>query len=315
MDERPPLLKRLKRFFRYLLVRVAAGVASVFPVRWMSGLGALLGRLGFVLAVGERRKALRHLALALPERTDAERYRIARDSFEHLARCVAELVCVKQVDAALDEWIELPPEARTLLEAALARGKGVVFVSGHIGNWEFTARGISARGYPCATIAREASDPRTTALIERLRATGRLTSIWRGHPGAAKAMLRQLRSGGILGLLIDQDTKVQSVFVPFFGRPASTPRAAADLALRTGAALIVGTCPRIAPSRYRIALDEVPLPEGRDEAAVVALTAALTARLEAAIRERPEQWVWMHERWKRQPARTGSTTEPLGAGS
>lgn len=311
MHERPPLPKRLKRFVRYVLVRVAAGAASVFPVRWMSGLGALLGRLGFVVATGERRKALRHLELAFPERTLEERRRIARDSFVHLARCVAELVCVKQIDAELERWIELPADARGLLEATLARGKGVVFVSGHIGNWEFTARGISARGYPCATIAREASDPRTTAFIERLRASGQLTTIWRGQPGAAKAMLRQLRSGGILGLLIDQDTKVQSVFVPFFGHPASTPRAAADLALRTGAALVVGTCPRVGPDRYRITLDEVPVPAVHDEAAVVGLTAALTTKLEDAIRRHPEQWVWMHERWKRRPEPIGSTTEPV----
>ncbi|MDX2013123.1 MAG: lysophospholipid acyltransferase family protein [Myxococcaceae bacterium] len=298
----PPVHKRLKRFLRYLLIRGAAAVASSFPVRWVSGLGAWLGRVGFVVARAERHKALRHLELAFPEKSETERRTLARASFEHLGRCVGELVCARQIDQGLDEWVEWPTADRAVLDAALARGKGVLFISGHVGNWELTARGVTARGYDGSSIAREASDPRTTALIEELRASGNTGTIWRGQPGAAKAMLKQLRAGKILGLLIDQDTKVQSVFVPFFGRLAATPRAAADLALRTRAALIVGTCPRVAPFRYRLSLVEVPLPDGDTEADVVALTAALTRRLEDVIREYPAQWVWMHERWKRRPA-------------
>lgn len=301
MTSAPPLRKRVKRFLRYLVVRAAAALAAAFPVKWVSGLGAWLGGLGFHLARSERRKALAHLAVAFPEKSEDERRSIAKESFRHLGRSVGELVCVKQIDARLDDWVEWPPADRALLDAALARGKGVLFISGHIGNWELTARGVTARGYDGSSIAREASDARTTAFIEHMRASGNTGTIWRGHPGAAKAMLRQLRAGKILGLVIDQDTKVQSVFVPFFGKLASTPRAAADLALRTKAALIVGTCPRVGPFRYRLGLEEVPLPEGDDEAAVVRLTAELTARLERVIRQYPEQWVWMHERWKRQP--------------
>lgn len=293
--------KRLKRFVRYLLLASLATVASWFPVRWVSRFGAWLGHVGFVFARAERRKTLEHLELAFPEKSADERLRIGRASFSHLVQCVAELVCARQIDAQLDAWVEWPAADRAVLDAALARGKGVVFVSGHIGHWELTARGVTARGYAGATIAREASDPRTTKLIERLRASGNTSTIWRGHPGAAKAMLKALRAGKILGLLIDQDTKVQSVFVPFFGRLASTPRAAADLALRTNAALIIGTCPRVGPSKYRLTLEEVPLPSTDDEATVVALTAELTRRLELVIRKYPEQWVWMHERWKRRP--------------
>ena len=94
--------------------------------------------------------------------------------------------------------------------------------------------------------------------------------------------------------------------IGFFGRLAATPRAAADLALRTGAALVVGTCPRVAPFRYRLSLVEVPVPETEGEAAVIALTSTLTRRLEEVIRAYPEQWVWMHERWKRRPPEEAS---------
>ncbi len=208
---------------------------------------------------------------------------------------IFELVCVEQIDAAPDAWVRW--DDRSVLDAALARGKGVVFISGHVGNWELLARRVALAGYPCQTIAKETTDPRTTALIEKFRASSKLKSIWRGQPGAARFMLRALRDGQILGMLIDQDTDVQSVWVPFFGRPAKTPRAAADLALRTGAAVVVGFCQRAADGRYRVVMRELST-LGLD---AVGLTAALSQQIEAAIREAPEQWVWMHRRWKSPP--------------
>jgi KDO2-lipid IV(A) lauroyltransferase len=179
----------------------------------------------------------------------------------------------------------------------------VLFVSGHVGNWELLARRVALAGYPCQTIAKETTDPRLTRLVERFRAAGKLKSIWRGQDGAAKAMLKALKGGEILGMLIDQDTKVQSVHVPFFGHPASTPRAAADLALRTGAAVVVGFCQRQADGRYRVAMKQVePESTGDREADAVALTAKMTWEIEQAIRRAPAQWVWMHRRWKTQPS-------------
>jgi KDO2-lipid IV(A) lauroyltransferase len=172
-----------------------------------------------------------------------------------------------------------------------------VFVSGHVGSWELLARTVSLAGYPCQTIAKETSDPRLTRLVEKFRESSKLKSIWRGKDGAAKAMLRALKQGEILGLLIDQDTDVQSLWVPFFGRPAKTPRAAADLALRTGAKVVLGFCQRQG-DRYRLSMREVSAEGLEGEAGARVLTERLTAGIEAAIRSAPEQWVWMHRRWK-----------------
>ena len=116
------------------------------------------------------------------------------------------------------------------MDAALARGKGVVFVTGHVGNWELLARYVALENYPAYVIGKELSDERTTGLVERFRASGKLRVIWRGRSGAAKEMLRALKSNSILGILIDQDTKVQSVWVPFFGRLAKTRIAPEELA-------------------------------------------------------------------------------------
>ncbi|HEX8826251.1 MAG TPA: lysophospholipid acyltransferase family protein [Archangium sp.] len=308
--ERPPLAKRLKRFLRYLLVRAALAIVSALPLGLARGLGAGFGRFAFAVAGGERRKALKSLARAFPEKSDAERHALARASFRHLGMAAFEVGATTSMDQQLERLVRWSDEDRSVLEAALARGKGVVFISGHVGNWELLARRVARAGYPSQSIAKETTDPRLTALVERFRAQGGVRSIWRGQEGAARAMLRALKAGEILGLLIDQDTKVQSLFVPFFGELAATPRAAADLALRTGAAVVVGFCQREGDG-YRLWMEEVPWRAGEDrEADALALTAALSQRIEAAIRRAPEQWVWMHQRWKTRPPEPAGVLVP-----
>lgn len=301
--QRPPLLKRSKRVLRYALVRVALAMVASLPPRLAGRIGRAFGALAFFVAGTERRRALDSLARAFPDLPEAERVRLAKACFRHLGQCAFELACIRKLDAELERWVEWPEADRSVLEQALAKGKGVLFVSGHVGNWELLARRVAMAGYPCQTIAKETTDPRLTRLVERFREAGRLKSIWRGQDGAAKAMLKALKGGEILGMLIDQDTKVQSVFVPFFGHLASTPRAAADLALRTGAAVVVGFCQRQEGGRYRLSMKEVAVPPcGDREADAVALTARMTEEIEQAIRRAPAQWVWMHRRWKTRPA-------------
>jgi KDO2-lipid IV(A) lauroyltransferase len=282
-------------------VRALLALVAQLPLRLAARLGAKVGALAFRVAGRERAKALASLQMAFPLATPGEREDLARRAFIHWGTTAGELACVRQLDARRDELIEWPEEDRARMDSALARGKGVVFVTGHVGNWEILARHVALSGYPCAVIGREASDPRTTQLIERFRSDGKLRVIWRGHRGAAKDMLRTLRGNGVLGLLIDQDTRVQSVWVPFFGHAAKTPRAAADLALRTKAVPILGFAIRVGEGRFRLSMREVPLPPGDGEEAVLALTAELTRGIEEQIRAHPEQWVWMHERWKSPP--------------
>jgi Kdo2-lipid IVA lauroyltransferase/acyltransferase len=302
--QKTPWPKALRRTLRYGLVRLILAVVGRVPlataVRW----GERLGEGAFRWAPREREKALASLTVAFPELDARAREALGLASFRHLGRCAAELACLRQVDARLDTYVEFGPEDRARVSEALARGKGLVFVSGHVGHWELLARRVARDGFPCQSIAKEASDPRTSALVESMRSRGQVKTIWRGQPGAARQMLRALRGGEILGLVIDQDTRVQSVFVPFFGVPASTPRAAADLALRTGAPVLAGFCQRQADGHYRIRVREVPLPpadpDDKDSAAI-ALTAAITRDIEDAIRLHPEQWVWVHQRWKTRP--------------
>ncbi len=297
-----PFWKRFRRELRVRALLLALPLLSRLPHRLAVALGALVGTCAYYLAGGERRLALSHLALAFPQATGRWRRRVARRCFGNLGRSALELAAVQSFAARLPEVVELDEPARALLADAHAEGKGGLFVCCHIGNWELLARRIVLEGYSCGTVARETSDPRITALLEASRGSVGLRTLWRGKPGLARDLLKLLRGGGLVGMLIDQDTKVQGQFVPFFGKLAFTPRAASDLAIRTRAPAIFGCVHRVSPTRHRIVLRRVPLPSTGDrDRDSLELTAALTREIEAEVRATPEEWVWMHPRWRTRP--------------
>jgi KDO2-lipid IV(A) lauroyltransferase len=246
------------------------------------------------------------LAVAFPERPGSERDAIARASLLHLGWMAGEVVAIRSYDRRLADYVTFAPGSEATLRELVSRGNGAIFVAGHIGNWELMAR-RAAQVVSLATIAKAGPDPRLNELIGRFRSEGKVGTLWREDPATGRAMIRVFREGGALGILIDQDTRVQGVFVPFFGRLAFTPRAVGDLALRFRAAVFVGTVRRRGPrvlDGHEIEIREIPYdPNPADrEVESVRITAACTAALEQTIRARPSEWVWMHERWKRQPS-------------
>ena len=291
-----PPWKRIRRELRVRALLVLLPLLSRLPRRLALALGAGAGRLAWFIAARHRRAALEHLAIAFPDRDRAWRARIARSSFANLGRSALELLSARQDLARAVEW---DSGALETLTAAHAEGRGVVAFSCHLGNWELLARRVAAAGLPLATVAREAQDPRLTALLERSRGSTGIVSLWRNQPGAARAFIRHLREGFIVAALIDQDTDVAGHFVQFFGREAFTPRAPADLAVRLRTAAVFARIRRVAPGVHRIRISRLAVPAtGNAEADSRALTAAATAAIEEEVREFPEQWVWMHARWR-----------------
>lgn len=289
---RAPFGKRLRRELRVRALLFFLPLLRHAPV----ALGAALGTLAWVLSPRQRKLAQAHLAIAFPEQTQRQRDRIGRRSFANLGRAAIETA---RGDVSR---VELPPEAERVLRAAHAEGKGVVVATAHIDAWELFARRIAATGLPCGTVAKEAHDPRLTKLLQESRARAGLRVFWRGAPLSAREMLRFLKAGGVLGVLIDQDTRVSGHFVPFFGRPAFTPRAAGDLAARLGAPMLFACAHRVARDMHRISLRRVEVERTGDrEVDSVALTAAATRAIEDEVRSHPEEWVWMHPRWRTQP--------------
>ena len=299
--------RRLRRYLTYLAIRGFLGFLRFLPLVLARGYGRMLGRLVFALVGRERRRALAHLEIAFPEKDVAERGRIARAAFSSLGAAAAEVAHIDALRGRFATLVDYDDESRRVMEGALANGRGVLVVAGHLGNWELLGFYLAWCGYPVRTLARGLSDPRLSRFVRNYRESRGVHTILRHEEGAPKAMLRAFRDGAILGFFLDQDTDVAGVFVPFFGRLAYTPAGAAAMALRTCAAVVVATMQRLPTGRFVLRIEPYALRESGDrDADVVRVTAELTARLEAAIRRSPEQWVWMHERWKRRPSLGGS---------
>jgi len=298
--------KRLKNTAIYLGLRLLLGLLWLSGLRLARRLGRGLGRLAFRLGRVERRRALANLALAFPERGEAERLALGRAVFAHLGECVAELVHVRRL-APLAEHVRLSPQSRAVLDRLFTRGRGVVFVTGHLGNWELMARAMAAHGYGVNTIGQRSYDPRLTALLARFREAGRVNTLWRGEPRLMARMGEALARNELMGLLIDQDTDVPGVFVPFFGRLAHTPTAAAALARHVGAPVVTGFNHRRPAGGYEIVVEELaPSAEADPDLAIARDTAEMTARIERQLRAHPAEWVWMHRRWRTRPPEEGS---------
>ena len=284
----------------YALIRGGAFALERLPLR---GLIRLIGCLSPFIFRREARRAEKQLRETLPHLDAAK---TTRRMFVHFAESLWEL-------CQLRRWVpELEPAARRVLDEALAEGKGAIVISGHVGNWEILGQTIAAAGYPLTTIATPFYDPRVTQWMNEWRTQRGLRILWRER-NSGKAILRVLRQNHLMGFLIDQATKTAGDYVPFFGRPAFTPTTPAALALRTGAPVIFCWHHRRG-KRHQITVERLSYERSDDHTRdVLALTAMLTARLENVIRAAPEQWVWMHRRWRtRREAIFGSPArEPI----
>lgn len=315
--EKLALRTRLRRTVRAYVVVGLAVLIGMLPFGFACAVGRGLGALAFRLSASLRRVILENLAQAFPDRDEAWQWRTGLESMRSFGLTVIELTQNRYVDRHIRDLVEYPPECACVFDEALARGRGVVTATGHIGSWEIGVRRVVAHGQPAVAVAREQNAPPLTRWIDRSRRRSGMGIVWRRpHQPVADEIERVLRANAIVGLLCDQDASVRSVFVPFFGRPAATPRGPGELVLRTGATLVAGWCHRVPGGRHRLTIERVPLPAptGDRERDVTAIVAAATAALERAIREAPEQWVWFHRRWKTRPPGEAAqaAAEPTG---
>jgi KDO2-lipid IV(A) lauroyltransferase len=290
--------KRLTRFFLVWLTRCLRGFSRIVPYRAGVCAGGALGFVSYYLLCRERKRALTHLALAFGEKSPSWIRRTARRSFVHLGKALFEVMLMDP--SRLARTVEV--RGMENLRKAIHQGKGIIFVTGHIGNWELMAHAVAAI-HSLSVIAAPIEPEQVNDMIVELRARMGVRTVLRSRPGAAKEMIRAFRENRILGILIDQDTDVESAFVDFMGTPAWTPTAAASMAIKFDAPVIFGYDRRTADNRHTVTI-EGPLDlvrTGDFEKDVVANTAMLTGKIEDAIRSDPEQWVWMHRRWRRQP--------------
>lgn len=297
--------QHVKNTILYGLARALLAVLGPLPRGVLVTLGRALGRLVGALAYPLRRVALTNVRRVHPQLEPREARALVARTFDTLGAHLGDTVDLYG-KKDLSVTFPLAEGARAVLDEALRGGRGVVFASAHLGPWERVAASLVSAGVPLVTLAREAYDPRLTRVLVRLRERHGVRAIFRGSKGASSRIVRTLRKNEVLGAPMDLASRVPSTQVPFLGVLAETPIGPARIALRTGAAVVVGTfaangtvvMSRIAAHDLRVGL------EGERE-----LLHRINAELSARIMAAPHHWPWMHDRFRRQ------NSEPEGESS
>lgn len=280
-----------------MLMKLLVALVSVWPERWSLAFGEGLGALVHALGI-RKRVALDNLAFVFPEKSEAERLAICRAHYAHLGRSAVEFFRAgrwtdedwrRRVDAG--DW--------AVYDAAFNQGRGLIGTVAHLGNFELLAAYAAWRGVPLTAVTRELKGAFNRAWMA-LRGELGVREL-RGKNVVAK-MIEVLREKGALAVVIDQNMlPKRAIFVPVFGKLAATTPAPAVLAERTGAPIILGALVRLPDGRFRVRMAGPFAMRGKGPDAEIALLNELNAALETMIREHPEQWFWVHRRWKTRP--------------
>jgi KDO2-lipid IV(A) lauroyltransferase len=287
----------MRHRIEYLAVRALIACVRRLRPPQVRGAGALLGRIFYMLDRRHRGVAERNVAAAFPDKSETERRRIVEGAFAHFGTLFIELLAFSALPAA-EMLGRVEFAGAEHVRAAAARGRGILFVTGHFGFWELQALVHALELPPMAVVARTLDNPALNDLLERMRTRTGNTVIYR--QGTLRRMLRTLQSGGGVGILIDQHILGgEAVSVNFFGRPAATTPAVAALALRTHAAVIPLFALPLGGGRYRMVYEPpVEPPRADSPDAVREFTQRCTDVLERYVRANPELWLWMHRRWR-----------------
>jgi KDO2-lipid IV(A) lauroyltransferase len=268
----------------------------------------MLADLLFWLPSSDKNRAIENLNIAFgDEKSPEEILNICRRCFENLGKGLMEVIQFPMLNSGnLGGLVTF--EGRQNLDEALKRGRGVIILTAHFGNWELLGASLALSGYSTSFIVRPVRDPRLEEMVTRSRESMGIKCIPRG--ASIKNALKCLKNNELLGILSDIDTKVDGVFVDFFGRQAYTPRGPVSIALRTGAAVVPAFIVRQKDNTHRIFVEkEIELKiTGHQEEDIKTNTAEFTRIIESYIQQYPEQWIWIHDRWKTRPVMPDSST-------
>lgn len=302
--DRPVRKPTLAHRAEYYTMR--ATISALRAMSWESAcsFGEKLGALGYRPLGIRKRVVERQIAAAFPDLGPEGVRSLAQESYRHLGRTFIEGALLDKLGKdGLQELVETV-EGWEEVEDVMAKGKGAVMVTGHIGNWELAGAYVAARGIPLDAIVRGMANPLFDAWINHTREEIGMTVVHDSE--AVRRTPRSLRAGRAVAFVADQGVMgLASTFVPFFGRPAKTPRGAAVFALRFEVPVIFVVALRKPNGRYRIVVERIEARRTGDmDRDVDAIVTAFTEHLEKWVRAVPAQYFWQHRRWKRQPPDT-----------
>ncbi len=271
------------------------GVFKALPIDLASGFGGVLARaVGPLLGISKR--ARRNLEQAMPELSAAEREAVVRKMWDNLGRVIAEYPHIGRMKCFVP-GTRLPVTGLEHVDAAVARGRPIIFISGHYGNWEAPGIAASQYGLPMALIYRAPNNPIVAAMMERMRADFSGSIIPKGA-GGARQLIQSIKAGRTIAMLIDQKMN-DGIPVPFFGRDAWTASGAVELAMRHDCTILMARAQRTSGAHFALSVSPaIELDQTGDRHADVRATLIrINQELERWIREDPGQWFWLHKRW------------------
>lgn len=293
--------KRIKNTIIYFFVLFFVKFFRFVPRRFAIAVMRTLGRIAFIAAGKERRKTIRHLALAFgKEKSPQEIKSLARRVFLHFSTAAVDAIRIPVfVRKGINRFVST--ENMKYAEAARDAQKGPIILTAHFGNWELMGAWLAQNGFPLHVIGTSSYDPRLDQLIVKTRNDAGYKNIARGKD--TREIVRVLRQGIPLGILIDQDTKVEGVFVDFFGRKAHTATGPVVLAQKFDVPIVPIFMRLKKDLHYHIeCFPPIDLENtGDPEKDLLTNTQKCSDAIERMVRRYPEQWVWMHERWKKKP--------------
>lgn len=267
----------------------------LMPERLADGFGRALGMLAHALDRKHRERARANLRMVFPDWSEEKVRRVVRAVFLHFGKTGARFL---RAPALSPEQVlaSVKCDGLELIHQALSESKGAILITAHIGNWERMAHYLSLKGIPLSVIARDANDEMSNRIVNRTRRSQGFEVYSRTT--AARRVLRDLQHNRCVGILPDQNA--QEAFVPFFGRPAGTVLGPAIFHLHTSAPILTTFCTEQPDGSYHVLVSRLDLPDrtGDREADAVAIMVRINEAIEEVVREYPEQWLWLHDRWR-----------------
>jgi KDO2-lipid IV(A) lauroyltransferase len=295
---------KISDFIQYVALRALVAIIKPLPLNICMMIGKCFAYASYLFDRKRRTIAEENLRNAYgKDLSDVERRKIIRRNYLHLASVGIDFIKLPQIVNGNNWRKYFEVEGIEFAREALEQGKGIIFVSGHVGSWEVLGCAMQYLFHqPVHSIAKHMENPFSDKLFTELRENSGQKIIFTEN--ASRAILRVLKSNQLLGILIDQHVRENNIFVDFFGQKAATTRSVATLSLKTGASVIMLFARRVGGRyRFKVTLSRPIQIEktGNQEKDILSLTQICTSIIESRIREHPHEWLWIHRRWKTRP--------------
>lgn len=291
--------KQTQYVAEFLVIWTLDAIVTALPRSWALSCGQILGWVASLVLVSRKNLLLRNVAACFPEMSQAKRLHLNRSVWKNLGMTAVEFARLSRInDKNYTEYFEYEGVEEAMRGASLQ--SGIIFVTLHVGNWEMSGIGHQFRFKNLVAIAKPIKNPWVERFVRAKRSACGLQIV--PHRNAVRASLKALKAGKSVGILMDQNIRQGGVFVDFLGRPAATTTLPALLHIRTGAPVIVGCTVRQAEKFKLIYLPVIKFPEAVEPGERVYIyTQILSDAIGAMVRQQPENWFWLHNRWKRAP--------------